>query len=376
MLKEIDTTLPLPKYYQISESIKEMISRGEFVVGDKIPTYRMLTKYFKTTMPTICNAVRQLESDGYISKVQGKGMFVMNQESESGTSEAIERIRKVGIIIPHSGDLYQNIINGLTGELAKYDIYATHLPTTFLDDDVNLEQKEISLKKVIASGFDSLIIDGHRHLPFKLLHKYRSHFRQIDFIAHYASEIDFPDANVIIFDAFKSGCIAAEYLIKSGKKKFLFITYDKFSEVERKRNGCVVQTHDLQALEGMKSVLSKAGFDETCLTVLHQARHTDQTSPTPELIEILKKNKLGIFAFGDSRSVAVYKAAKWNNIDMHENLSIVGLYDISWAEILHPMLTSISINETEIARLAADCIVNRKTGQQIVVEPKLVIRET
>ncbi|MHB9139748.1 MAG: substrate-binding domain-containing protein, partial [Victivallaceae bacterium] len=184
------------------------------------------------------------------------------------------------------------------------------------------------------------------------------------------------DANVIIFDAFKSGCIAMEYLIKSGKREFIFITFHKFSETERKCQGCAIQTHDLLALEGMKSVLSKAGFNETCLTVLHEPGNADRLPPPPELVKMLTENELGIFAFGDARSVTVYRVAKWSNIDMHKNLSIVGLYNVSWAEILHPTLTSISINEAEIARLAADCIVNRKIGQRIVVEPKLIVRET
>jgi len=35
MLKETDKTLSLPKYYQISESIKEKIANGEFVPGGR-----------------------------------------------------------------------------------------------------------------------------------------------------------------------------------------------------------------------------------------------------------------------------------------------------------------------------------------------------
>jgi DNA-binding LacI/PurR family transcriptional regulator len=63
-------------------------------------------------------------------------------------------------------------------------------------------------------------------------------------------------------------------------------------------------------------------------------------------------------------------------LDMQKHLSIVGLYNTSWTEVLNPMLTSISIDEDEIARLTADCIVKRKSGQLILVEPKLIVRET
>ena len=63
-------------------------------------------------------------------------------------------------------------------------------------------------------------------------------------------------------------------------------------------------------------------------------------------------------------------------LDFKKSLSIVGLYNTSWGEILNPAMTSISIQEAEIAEIAADCIINRKTGQRILVEPKLIKRET
>lgn len=37
MLKQIDTTVPLPKYYQISESIKANIAGDKYKVGEKLP---------------------------------------------------------------------------------------------------------------------------------------------------------------------------------------------------------------------------------------------------------------------------------------------------------------------------------------------------
>ena len=79
---------------------------------------------------------------------------------------------------------------------------------------------------------------------------------------------------------------------------------------------------------------------------------------------------------GDFRTVQIYRAATRMGLDFTQNLSIVGCYNTSWTEVLHPKLTSISIDETEIAHHAANCIINCKTGQRIIVEPKLIVRET
>jgi len=377
MLKETDNTLSLPKYYQISESIKKKIANGEFAPGGRIPTYQALTEYFKTTMPTICNAVRQLEADGYIYKARGKGMFVTVPAVAASKAGADGAIRKVGLAMRTRGDLHQNLAEALIRDLEKTDIDPIPQSAVLPDADSNLADKEKCLKKYIANGIEALVMDGSRHMPYKLLHKYRARFRQLNFLMHYESGIDFPDANIITFDPVKAGRLAAEHLIKAGRKKFVFITFYNLPEAERKRNGCRgdSECHDMIMLGGMKAVLREAGFPDSCLTVIkEEASLNDQN--IINFIELLKQGPVGIFALGDFRAVQVYKAASITGLDFKQNLSIAGFYNTPWAEVLNPALTSISINETEIGHLAADCIINRKTGQRIVVEPKLVVRET
>ncbi len=376
MLRKIDNSSPLPKYYQISDSIKEKIACGEFSVGNKIPTCRELMKYFNTTVVTISSAMRQLENDGYISKVQGKGMFVTVPATAASKAVAGAAVKKVGIIMPTRGDLYQNLSDTLVHELEQHDTYTIPLSITLLEDNVNLEHKEKLLKKYIAAGFDSLVINGTRDFPYKLLYKYRDAFRQLNFIAHCESGIDFPEANVIVFDAAQVGRLAAKYLIESGRKNFLWLSIEEPSKQLQTRNGCRGKSFDMSAREAMKSVLREAGFPKSALTVLKTYRHGDEEKLSAALSGVLAKGPSGVFAIGDFHAVPVYRIATMMGLDFKKSLSIVGLYNTSWGEILNPAMTSISIQEAEIAEIAADCIINRKTGQRILVEPKLIKRET
>ena len=281
MLRKIDNSSPLPKYYQISDSIKEKIACGEFSVGNKIPTCRELMKYFNTTVVTISSAMRQLENDGYISKVQGKGMFVTVPATAASKAVAGAAVKKVGIIMPTRGDLYQNLSDTLVHELEQHDTYTIPLSITLLEDNVNLEHKEKLLKKYIAAGFDSLVINGTRDFPYKLLYKYRDAFRQLNFIAHCESGIDFPEANVIVFDAAQVGRLAAKYLIESGRKNFLWLSIEEPSKQLQTRNGCRGKSFDMSAREAMKSVLREAGFPKSALTVLKTYRHGDRKNFQP-----------------------------------------------------------------------------------------------
>ncbi|MFA7230506.1 MAG: GntR family transcriptional regulator [Victivallaceae bacterium] len=376
MLKQIDKALPLPKYYQISESIKQKIASGELTPGSRIPTYQALTEYFKTTMPTICNAVRQLESDGYIYKTPRKGMFVSHPATANSKTDTAETIKKVGLAMHTRGDLYQNLVETLVHDLGSHDIFTIPLPAVSPNTDFSLDEK--NLKKYIAKGLDVLVMDGTRRMQYKLLHKYRANFRQLNFLMHYNSTIAFPDANIITFDYAKAGRLAAEHLLKTGREKFIFFTFDTLTKVEHERNGCRCddECNDMITLSGMKAVIREAGLPESCITVIRDTPLKNRESNMIYFTEILKQGPWGIFTLSDFRAVQIYKDAIKLGLDFKKNISIVGCYNTSWTEVLHPTLTSISVNETEIAHVAADCIVNRKTGQRIVVDPKLVVRET
>lgn len=372
MHKQTDRTALLPKYYRIGESIKEEIASGKFRPGEKIPTCRELSRHFNTTLVTIFNAVRRLENDGHIRRIHGSGMFVSIPGKTAKPEKTAKGIKKVGLVMETRGDLYQNLSEALGRELEKHDFYSIPLPG-LIDPESNIAHKEKCLKKCISDGFDSLVIYGTRHLPYKLLHKYRSNFSQLNFIAQCESAISFPEANFIAFDALKVGRLAAEHLVKSGMERFLFITFEKLSDEECKRNACRVKCNDAVALEGMKAVLRKEGFPESRLDIIAS---TDEELFQKKLPGYLSRGSLGIFALGDHRTVPVYKIMARMDLKFKNNLSIVGLYNTSWTEVLNPSLTSISIGEMDIAGITADCIVKRKTGQRILVEPKLVVRET
>ena len=47
--KKIDDQVPLAKYYQISENIKQGIANGLYGLGGKLPSYIELAKHFDTT---------------------------------------------------------------------------------------------------------------------------------------------------------------------------------------------------------------------------------------------------------------------------------------------------------------------------------------
>ena len=68
-----------PIYEQIAMQIKNMIIRGELSPGDLLPSMRFLAKELRISVITTKRAYSELERDGFIETVTGKGSFVANK---------------------------------------------------------------------------------------------------------------------------------------------------------------------------------------------------------------------------------------------------------------------------------------------------------
>lgn len=69
-----------PIYVQIIDGFKEQISAGVLRSGDKLPSVRELAGSLAINPNTIQRAYRQLEMEGWIATVPGKGCFVCSDE--------------------------------------------------------------------------------------------------------------------------------------------------------------------------------------------------------------------------------------------------------------------------------------------------------
>ena len=99
-----------PIYEQITNQIKNMIMTGELKSGDPLPSMRLLAKELRISVITTKRAYDDLERDGFISSMVGRGSFVaesnvelMKEEElkivERKLQEAVEHAKKSGITL-------------------------------------------------------------------------------------------------------------------------------------------------------------------------------------------------------------------------------------------------------------------------------------
>lgn len=75
----------IPVYRQIAEAVAGQIAEGQLAPGDKLPTVRQLAEETGLAQGTVKHAYDELEKEGLIEMVQGRGTFVRGrEESASG----------------------------------------------------------------------------------------------------------------------------------------------------------------------------------------------------------------------------------------------------------------------------------------------------
>ena len=71
-----------PIYQQIVSQIKESILKGELEAGEALPSIRSLAKELQISVITTKRAYEELEKEGFIDTVAGKGSYVAVYNSE------------------------------------------------------------------------------------------------------------------------------------------------------------------------------------------------------------------------------------------------------------------------------------------------------
>ncbi|MBO4309613.1 MAG: GntR family transcriptional regulator [Lachnospiraceae bacterium] len=84
----------IPIYKQISEQLKEDILSGKIKEGEYLPSIRGLAQDLRTSVITTIKAYEELESEGLVTAVHGKGFFVNAQDGELLREQHIRKVEE------------------------------------------------------------------------------------------------------------------------------------------------------------------------------------------------------------------------------------------------------------------------------------------
>ncbi len=112
----------LPIYAQIKEQLKEQILNGQIPEGSTLPSIRQLAKEVGVSVITTTRAYSDLEAEGFIATMQGKGSVVLSKDNsmlreqylmriEAGLTTAIETAKAMGMSEEELMELFRNLLH-------------------------------------------------------------------------------------------------------------------------------------------------------------------------------------------------------------------------------------------------------------------------
>jgi len=109
----------MPIYEQIRHQIRLAIIRDEIAAGDALPSIRSLAAELKISVITTKRAYDDLEEEGFITTVQGKGCFVLEKNTERIREHNLKEIEQHLIEAIKAAKLMRLKSNELV-EMVKY----------------------------------------------------------------------------------------------------------------------------------------------------------------------------------------------------------------------------------------------------------------
>nr|WP_263314777.1 LacI family DNA-binding transcriptional regulator [Mammaliicoccus sp. Marseille-Q6498] len=281
------------------------------------------------------------------------------QPNQMARNLKLNRTNMLGMVIPDiANPVYSEIIKGAESEADKQGfsllIYSEHN-----------KKKNDFLKLINDNHVDGLLIASHNldKSAFKELEDSNKPFIFVN--GKYSNS-----KNYVVLDDKEAGRIATEHLIEFNHTSILHIS------------GPIYADSAIQRLQGFREALHNKNYNFTSNSVI-ESQYTIE-SGYEAMIKIIHSKKMptAIFAANILIALGALKALKEHNINVPDDVSVIGLHDTYFTSILSPSLTTIKLPLFELGKKSVENIINMIIKNQdtqpgqIIQGAKLIQRES
>ncbi|MDB5054650.1 MAG: araR [Bacilli bacterium] len=355
----------LPKYLQLKQEILSWFHSGQFMPTEQMPSENEIAEKFQMSRQTVRQTFGELEQEGWLYRIQGKGTFVAKPQIQQEKS-----IQTIGFLTTYISDyIFPHIVRGAEAVLRQKG-YRLFLSST----DNDKEKEKDCLKMMLNQSLSGMIIEptksaeGNPNLSYFLSMDYQ----KIPYIMinERYTEMDCPYIKV---DDESGGFQAAEHLIQLGHRRIAGF----------------FKTDDLQGVHRLKGFIRAHHQYQVPLSpelAIHYTTEEKVLKPYEAALGLLGHTDQRVTAFvcyNDELAVQLLGAIRQVGLSVPQDISIVGFDDSSLATATEIQLTTLSHPKTEIGTEAAELIIamiehkgEEKSKVAQIHQPKLIIRDS
>lgn len=351
------------KYQTVTDTIQRWITSGQYKENDKLPTESDLMTQFDVSRHTVRKALGELETVGFVYRVQGGGTYVAERAKRT-----IATMQSVAVMATHINDyIFPSIISGIERVLSEQSV---SLMLSSTENNENIEAQNLS--KLMNSAIDGLIVEPTRS-AFTV--KNEAIYTQLSQnhvpIVTMNAKFKTLQAPYFVMDDFQGGQMATEYLLKHHHQHILGI----------------FKTDDQQGVDRMNGyvhALQKANQPDSALTLFYQSgKAEERIGDRLRTLFAQPTRPTAMICYNDKIAVLAYNIAQTMGIRVPEELSIIGFDNSSLASSYGLHLTSVNHPKAEMGRDAAKLMLRMIQNptkdfmaESKVYTPELVIGES
>ena len=364
------------KFELICSDLRSRIIADEFLNEQKLPSEKLLAETYHCSRPTLRKALRQLQDQNYIYKVQGSGSYVAKKPQGEMYDNGQQRQNSMffGLIFPNLGIGY--VFDSICNQIANIISQAGY--STIWGGYLSPESKEFKNQIInICNNYKQLGVQGVFFSPFE-------YTELRDEVNHY-----------ILSTLRKAGIPVV--LIDSDVEDFPFRSNFDLVSLDHTQTSYNITTHMLdQGIErliflapplSMHTIkMRRIGYHEALmdkgLTPLfdwYQEISPADDEAVKTLIEELHPE--GILCSNDGTAITLMNTLQRLGLAIPGDIIIGGFDNLSYLSNIKIPLTSISQPAHEISRIAVELMFDRindpnRMCRTIRLPGKLVVRNS
>ncbi len=338
------------KYQDLKDYLIRQIQAGPQENGGQLESEPQLCRKFNLSRNTTRQAMRELENEGYIYRIHGKGTFIR--------SDAPAALRKIALLIYDTAYTAHPVTGALIcgiGEVLEQNGYVLDIlasKRSFHDENL----------KRLAKSYAGFLI-GSYQLDELTLRELKKIAKPYFFVKNYLPGYE---QNALRIDFRHAGFLAAEYLIRTGCRNLALIYSGEGVAISRDfKNGVTEAALEHGARLRRENIFSvyysdRADIPQIAETILERSDRPD-----------------GIICASDEQGAALLDEFGKKGVSIPRDMAVIGCNNTVFSELAQPPLTTIDIHIDELGRLAGAQIIDLIAGRKFsprVLTPSCIIR--
>ena len=325
-LIQIDTSLAVPIYKQIVQSIYRNIDNGVLVKDDLLPSVNRISEKFSLARGSVFNAYNDLRASGIIDSIPGKGYFV----SSTDTKQNKRIFLLFSTFTPYKETLYNALLNSLP-KTCTLDIYFHH----------------------------------HSMKVFETLIREQA--------GYYNTFIIMPEINNDTLNILSKLDQKRTFLLDVGYKEYKKVYPGVFQNFEKDIYSILLSNQDLVSKykrlflifpEGTRTKDITSGFNKFSKKI------AITTGIKTAVDTAAIKNGDAFIVIDDNHLVEIIKHAKANSWQLGKDIGVISYNETSLKSVIGDGITTITTDFEAMGKTMADMVIN---GNREVVENPFVM---